>query len=256
MKRWNLVFGLITCAMVLALASPALAGPITLRLESGGSSVTVADNGVGDLNSVVGAVTFAGSLGDFFLNVTTGVSSPVIGDPFTAMLDLNSIDVSMSAGGSLKVTLQNDDFAFPFVAPGGYGRATAEVGGVLSGLSGSSVSFQSWVNTGNLTPLPGSPTVIPAGSTPVFGALPRGIRTGRVRRDPISRFRAGTGSLLALLAGHHHDDRARLGELQRGADRGDSGARNARPVRFVPGPGRKAAAPAARGRDAGVVRPS
>jgi hypothetical protein len=78
----------------------------------------------------------------------------------------------MSAGGSLKITLQNDDFAFPFVAPGGFGRATAEVGGVLSASPGSSVSFQSWVNTGNLTPLPGSPTVIPAGSTPVFGALP------------------------------------------------------------------------------------
>ena len=43
------------------------------------ASVTIVDNGLGDLSPDMGVVTFAGPLGEFHVNVSTGLSTPVLG---------------------------------------------------------------------------------------------------------------------------------------------------------------------------------
>jgi hypothetical protein len=117
-----------------------LVGPSTseaafkLRLsdDNGATWTTVEDQvllPVPDSNPTVGAVTFIGSVGAFTVNVTTGVSKPVLS---SGIMDLNSINVTSVGGGTLLVELTDTDFAGP--APG----YSFHVGGTTSG----SASFE------------------------------------------------------------------------------------------------------------------
>jgi hypothetical protein len=83
---------------VFVLAGATLASALTLNLSaSGGFSVSVTDNGAGDINPAIGAVTFSGALGPFFtINVTTGLSMPVL--PLI-QIDLNSVNVKLGRPG-------------------------------------------------------------------------------------------------------------------------------------------------------------
>jgi hypothetical protein len=65
------------------------------------------DLGAGDLNPETGAITYVGGIGAFTVNVTTGVSKPLIGP---SKLDLNSINVTGNAPGTLLVGLSDTDF--------------------------------------------------------------------------------------------------------------------------------------------------
>jgi len=82
----------------LASASPLL----TLNLnDNAGNTATVVD-GVGLGSPLDGIVTFNGSLGAWIVNVTTGVGDLVLGP---GHIDLNSINISSSAGGHMTLTL-------------------------------------------------------------------------------------------------------------------------------------------------------
>lgn len=61
-----------------------------------------------DTTPDAGVVTYSGAIGSFLVNVTTGISKPMIGAPGT-MLDLNSVSVS---GGSGTLTLGLTDTGF------------------------------------------------------------------------------------------------------------------------------------------------
>jgi len=76
-------------------------------LTDSGLQVSHLDNAGG-----MGVISFSGAVGAFNVNVTTGVSDPIIGP---SRLDLNSIDVSGSAG-TLNVSLTDTNFAS--TAPG------------------------------------------------------------------------------------------------------------------------------------------
>ena len=52
-----------------------------LRLSDGINTVTVTDSGVGDANALSGAVVFNGSIGDFSVNVITGITKSLLGSP-------------------------------------------------------------------------------------------------------------------------------------------------------------------------------
>ena len=73
----------------------------TLRLTQGASSVTVSDNGGGDINAVSGVVTFSGAIGDFVVNTTTGITKPILGSATMPILDLNSINVNGNNAGTI-----------------------------------------------------------------------------------------------------------------------------------------------------------
>jgi len=86
-------------------------------LTSVGATTTV------DSYSGIGYLTYIGSVGHFNVNVTTGVSKPVIGP---GILDLNSINVSGGAG-ALRIGLTDTGFT------GYYPSYQARFGGTSSG---------------------------------------------------------------------------------------------------------------------------
>jgi uncharacterized repeat protein (TIGR01451 family) len=190
------------CLVVLTLLLTAreASAQFQLRLEqSGFASKTVTDNGPGDANPAVGRITVTGAYGTFNINITTGLSKPVLGNGTSqATIDLNSTDFSTPAGGTLTITLADTGFNFPNNNAGNQMTLTSQVGGTLAGLGvnpippGSSVTFTSWVHTADTSPLAVDPTVIPVGSvsTPVMGPYSTGSYT---ENTPGVNFTKGAG---------------------------------------------------------------
>lgn len=153
---------------VLAVASPASAALI-MRLEaSTAATLTITDNGAGDLDPQTGVILNATPLGSFIVSVSTGFSKPMpANSPYNAFLDLLSTVIYTGTGpATLKITLADTSFSFP-----DYNNVAAigGVGGTLTGPPGTKVTFQSWVSPTNQSPLPGGPpTTIPAGSLPIY----------------------------------------------------------------------------------------
>jgi len=118
---------------------------LAIRLSDGASIVTVNDGGAGDLNPVTGAVTFLGPIGGWGINVTTGLSYPILGAPTLPYLDLNSVNVSSSGAGSLTIYLTDTNFN------SGSGPRTflSEIGGTLTSSPGSSLDFDAFLDMGN-----------------------------------------------------------------------------------------------------------
>lgn len=125
-------------------ALEASAAPLTLRLSDGTTSIEVADNMTGDLNPLIGAVTFLGALGDFTVNVTTGVSYPVSGSQDSAHMQLNSIDIAGdAAAGTLTISLSHTDFLTT-----GPIRFLAESSGIVSPAS-ATISYDTFLGSDN-----------------------------------------------------------------------------------------------------------
>lgn len=116
---------------------------MTLEDITNGGSVSITDN------SNDGLITHNGSVGNFTVNVTTGVSKPLIGP---GRLDLNSINVS-GGSGTLVITLTDTDFT---AAPG-FIDYWASYGGTTDG----SVSFEFLYDSSNQ---PGVGDTIASGS--------------------------------------------------------------------------------------------
>jgi len=157
-----------TFAVLLLLAGTASAAEASafLRLEDGASVVQIVDNGPGDANALAGVVMFSGGIGAYTVNVTTGVSRPVVGDLFRAALDLNSIDVVTAAGGgTLTITFADTGYDFAFLS-NVWMAALAQIGGTVG--PGGSLSVESYINLANASPLPAAlvpgASVIPPGS--------------------------------------------------------------------------------------------
>jgi hypothetical protein len=112
-------------------------------LEINGTQIT--DNGAGDSNPLLGAVTFNGSIDNFIVNVTTGVSQPLIGSPHQAFIDLNSVNVILSGASLLTISFTDTNFSLPFES----NVSTNLVGGTLAAPSGSEVAFQSYLDNSN-----------------------------------------------------------------------------------------------------------
>lgn len=100
-----LVAGLVAGAEV-ADASTLAIGLDDLNVNPGGYEVLVFDGGAGDLNPLAGAITFLGPLGQWNLNVSTGISGG-------NYIDLNSINTSVGDNAALRVSLwESFDSAF------------------------------------------------------------------------------------------------------------------------------------------------
>jgi hypothetical protein len=147
MKRYMrivAVTGLILGLGVLGRVAPAYAVP-QLRLSDGVHTVTATGSG--------GVVTFAGSVGVFTVNVTTGISHTITN------LDLNSIDLSTGPG---HLTIQLTDTGFTSL-----GAGKMAIGGTSTG----SVTYKAYFDTGN-TPFATTSLIgtITGGGVPFAGA--------------------------------------------------------------------------------------
>lgn len=146
----------ILCGAVLA-AGPQVAGAQGILylndLAIGGTyDVLVMDNAAAgvltafgltthaDPNGLVGVVNFIGSVGGgaFTVNVTTGLSKPVIGPP--SGIDLNSVNVSSGGGGTLDIGFGDNNFTF---------TGTSSVVNAIGGVTAGTVSTQYFVDPGN-----------------------------------------------------------------------------------------------------------
>jgi hypothetical protein len=143
MKRTAMI-GL-ALALVMAWVVPASALP-TLRLTSGTAMVTIEDNGAGDMNAALGAVTFLGNIGIFTFNVDTGMTKPILGSSSSSEMDLNWVAYS-SAPGSLVIEFSENGFI-----AGGFGSvstATAHAGGTLTLTPGSTAAYDTYLDNSN-----------------------------------------------------------------------------------------------------------
>jgi hypothetical protein len=190
MRPLRKAFGLTSLALILVVVAEgtASAGPFRLRVEdaSTGLGVVLTDNGGGDLNPVIGALTFSGAIGsNFTVNVTTGVSKPLIGGVADiGQIDLNSVNVATTGAGMLILTLEDTGYIGPLDLITG----SATVGGTLTAPSGSSLLVQSWVNGDDQVPALGPDQ--PVGPIGAVGGIPAGsvaLWTG-------GGFSAGTGA--------------------------------------------------------------
>ena len=82
-----------------------------------------------DSNAVAGVVTFSGTTGGIFdVNVTTGISKPVIGP---RKIDLNSVNVNSSGAGTLTLGFSDIDFVTP--TSGASHNFVSHIGGTTNG---------------------------------------------------------------------------------------------------------------------------
>lgn len=135
---------------VISLIAPNTYAIPTLRLEDPGNlpAVIVQDGGGLDSNALPGVVTYIGTVpqaggGTWNINVTTGITKPAIGSPVVMQMDLNSVDATSAGGGTLNIMFSEIDFG-----PGGGGFG-AQIGGTMGGGAGSSVTYDTYLDTAN-----------------------------------------------------------------------------------------------------------
>lgn len=146
----NLVFGI----AAVACAGSVQAVP-TLQLSDGVNSVTLAQGGVPVLvgaavtggggfaydSSTPGQVFWSGRVGAWSVNVTTGLTDPILGTPTRPHMDLNSVNNSTIAS-TLSLLWSDTDFG-PST-----GNALAKIGGTVNG-GGGSLTFKTFGDAGN-----------------------------------------------------------------------------------------------------------
>jgi hypothetical protein len=130
MKKLGLTLVMAMMAVMLV-AGGAWALSITVS-DGVNPSITVSDGGLLDMSAGDGVVTFMGAVGNWSMNVTTGTSYPMIGAQDFPMIDLNSVDVSSSAGGDLTLSV-TDTYANWEALSSGITGFMGSVGGTTSG---------------------------------------------------------------------------------------------------------------------------
>ena len=145
-------------ALLLAVFAPSASAAPILRLEQGPHVVTI-----GDIDSD-GVVAFAGTVGTYQVNLTFGASGTAsFGTSESALLDLISGNAT-GTGGTLKVTLADTGYTLPSAPI----VASATVTGALVAPFGGSLTFQSWINLDDLSPLTGLQTSTPGDSVVLY----------------------------------------------------------------------------------------
>jgi PEP-CTERM motif-containing protein len=131
-----------TAALLLGLLPAAHAVPTLSFSVDGGATITCDDGAACDTNAAAGVVTFSQSLGDFAVDVTTGLSKPILsgGSP---LLDLNTVNVQV-LGGAHTLQIGFSDTGFDIYG----GRITASYGGTLNGI-GASLEYAAYYDAGN-----------------------------------------------------------------------------------------------------------
>ncbi len=134
--------------MVLGLIATPSAHAIAILLNdpsTGGLDVVCFDGAACDSNPVSGAVTFNNFIPgtSWIVNVTTGITYPALGTPASAEIELNSVDVSSSSGGTLAILVSEKDYTGPI--SGGLFFSSFSAGGFTTG----TISLFSWLGDTN-----------------------------------------------------------------------------------------------------------
>jgi hypothetical protein len=172
-SKFLLALGAVAAVLV-ATAAPADAA-FRMRIEdiNAGVGTVVTDNALpGDINPLSDVILFSGTVGAFTISVQVGTASP--GAAFAGYwdaIDLNSVTVTTTGGGTLRIILEKDGFN---TAPDGVVSLQSSVGGVNNGPVGSTAAFRSWANSANLVPAQGADQPVGAIAPIVFPPPPAG----------------------------------------------------------------------------------
>jgi hypothetical protein len=126
---------------VVGLVGNAIALP-TLYLSDGtvGGTVTIVDGGPLDSSPDAGVVTYNGSVGaNWTLNVTTGMSKPLLGSARQPWMDLNSVNATSKGAGTMTIKFSDNGFG-PV-----NGKLVSKIGGTTQG----KVSMNTYADAGN-----------------------------------------------------------------------------------------------------------
>jgi hypothetical protein len=141
---------------------------LQLRLSDGTvpGTVLLVDNDSNDSRAEVGIISYVGPVGaNWIVNVTTGLSKPVLGSALVPIMDLGTLNLSQGAG-TLTIELTDTDFV-----PNG--DAQLNIGGTTDG----SVTIRTWADGSN-TPFGHGALVASLG--PFGGGAFNGGTTGTV----------------------------------------------------------------------------
>lgn len=130
-----------TAAMSLSYPMTAAASALRFSVD-GGAFTTCGDGALCDLNGVAGAVTTIPTLPFFSVNVTTGLTQPVLSNP--EVMDLNSINIFSGDAAAHSLLIEFTEIDLPFS-----GSLIGGVGGSLSGAPGSTISFSAFIDETN-----------------------------------------------------------------------------------------------------------
>lgn len=147
MKYFKISSVIALVAVTLLIGVPGTSHAVTLAFYDFSNPVFyVADNSGFDSSPLVGVITYNGPIGsNWIVNITTGISKPILGSAVAPQLDLNSVNVTSSAGGHLRFGMVDSGFS-------GLGSVDFAVGGTTSG----SISFEAFVDDTNTEEFIGS----------------------------------------------------------------------------------------------------
>jgi hypothetical protein len=183
------MFKRLLCGVGVLAASAALATPadaaFALRLTdtTGGGTVTVTDNGVGDSSGVANQILFSGNVGNFVVSLE-GAFTNAPGTAAVARVNFQGgqINNTQLASDTLRIEVSATDFDAPG-APGTLLRFSNSVAATSEGLTdGSNAQSQGYMDSGNVlfgTQAGGLGTTISAGAVgtvPVQSCV--GLATG------------------------------------------------------------------------------
>jgi hypothetical protein len=128
-----------TISATLLANSPSVYAIPTLTLSDGVNTVTVVDGSGSDLNSTPGIVTYSGSIGNWLININTGMTKPFSGSPSFPSMDLSSLNLSI-APGVLTIRFSENNFS-PIA-----GSIVGSIGGTTAG----NVMFKTYASLANI----------------------------------------------------------------------------------------------------------
>ena len=168
MKRMGYAAMFVLLAGSMVVPQPASALRLSLNAGGGAVEIDLNDNGAGDANGALDAITFIGSVSNWRINVATGIN---IGSSTQPRLDLNSVNVSDGGGGTMQLMLTETGFttppAFSFLA-------------AIGGTASNRVQYQTYWDAGNnafatTTPLTSSGLLGPGAFADTRGGLGGGV---------------------------------------------------------------------------------
>ena len=130
-------------ALVFGVLAQANAVPMLRLTTSTGATATVIDGGANDSSSLDGLVLFNGPLGNWTINVTTGLSKPALGSDLVPILDLVSFNMTSSGpAGTIWLEFTETGFASQ--------PNSAHVGTAIGGTTTGNVTFRTFFDAANL----------------------------------------------------------------------------------------------------------
>jgi hypothetical protein len=108
-KRALAAVGAVALFAVLGAGSPAHAVP-TIELYNGSTTMTCADGDACDSAADAGVVSWDASIAGWLVSVSLGTTKPLQGDVDWPFMHLNTVDVTSTTAGSIRVRFSETDF--------------------------------------------------------------------------------------------------------------------------------------------------